>query len=109
MGTPTWLAMWRREGLASAEVASGTIISSPAAYTTDRGTYVVVRANGVGCPTDAMGPVRPKFATSIAAKGRIFVAGDNAVYAFTLKQGRSVCAPSARLGHLRDRRSPRRA
>jgi hypothetical protein len=38
-----------------------------------------------GGPAEAMTGLRPKFTTSIAAKGRIFVAGDSAVYAFTVR------------------------
>jgi hypothetical protein len=38
------------QGVASAKVASNSIIQAGAAYTTAQGTYVVFKGNGVGCP-----------------------------------------------------------
>jgi hypothetical protein len=43
------------EGVASAKVASNAIIQAAAAYTTSQGTYVVLRASGVGCPSGQSG------------------------------------------------------
>jgi outer membrane protein assembly factor BamB len=41
--------------LAAAQVASGSIINAAAAYTTARGTYVVFRGEGKGCPAGQSG------------------------------------------------------
>jgi hypothetical protein len=72
------------------------IINAAAAYPTSQGTYVVLRWSGVGCPggagdlvalkIDAAAPPQISVAwcaRPLAAKGRIFVASDTAVYAFT--------------------------
>jgi hypothetical protein len=86
------------------------IINAAAAYPTSQGTYVVLRWSGVGCPggagdlvalkIDAAAPPQisvawcarqngsgspniRRLSTPLAAKGRIFVASDTAVYAFT--------------------------
>jgi len=41
--------------LAAVKVASGSIINAAAAYTTARGTYVVFRGDGAGCPRGQSG------------------------------------------------------
>ena len=43
------------EGLFSAPLASRTIITAAAAYTTTQGTYVVFRGAGMGCPAGQSG------------------------------------------------------
>jgi hypothetical protein len=43
------------EGLSSAKVSSNAIIQAAASYTTSKGTYVVFRGNGVGCPAGQSG------------------------------------------------------
>jgi hypothetical protein len=43
------------QGVASAKVASNSIIQAGAAYTTSQGTYVVFKGNGVGCPMGQAG------------------------------------------------------
>src|SRR5262249_23000870 len=43
------------EGIASAKVASNSIIQAGAAYTTAMGTYVVFKGNGMGCPMGQSG------------------------------------------------------
>ena len=142
------------KGLAQKHVASNEIINGASAYTTSKGTYVVFKGNGVGCPNGTSGNLTSvllgsgapaptvawcanqsgngspmvtetatgqgaivwslgsegdnhlhgfdgdtgaevfngggtalqglrRFATPIAAKGRIYAAGTDAVYAFT--------------------------
>jgi len=43
------------EGVASADVASNSIIQAAAAYTTAQGTYVAFKGNGMGCPAGQSG------------------------------------------------------
>jgi hypothetical protein len=43
------------EAVASARVASGSIIQAAAAYTTAQGTYVVFKGTGMGCPAGQSG------------------------------------------------------